>query len=261
MMTYTSPGKWLHILLTALLLTLATTPAQAATSNKKPLTINSGSSAPLIINNSDGFYPKLIKGLFERLNISVQTIHLPSSRSLKNAAEGIDNGMIARVKGLEKKHANLVRVPEKVIDLEFVAFSNNKNIKIEKWADLKPYNVSYIRGWKIFDKNVSAYKSLVKAKDPGQLIGLLKNKRVDVILYQSIPAKYLMNKLSYYPHEHSPYLASREMFIYMHKSNAILAPLITKELKNMKKDGAYKKLYAKYITESISPPTPQNGSK
>lgn len=245
--------KWLRLIFIVLVSKLIVISSLASASDEKVLVINSGSSAPLIINHNTGFYPRLVEALFERLNIKARTTHSPSARSLLNANQGIDDGVIGRIKGLDNKLTNLVRVPEKVLDLEFTAFSNDKQLKINKWADLQQYNVGYIRGWKIYDKNVVSYKSLVKVKNTKQLFILLKNKRVDVILSQHIPGNFMMTQLNYYPHEVKPALLSREMFLYMHKKHSNLVPLITKELKTLKNDGTYQRLYDKYITQMINP--------
>ncbi|MDH5218278.1 MAG: transporter substrate-binding domain-containing protein [Gammaproteobacteria bacterium] len=237
----------LNILICCSVLPLS--PSYAA--QKESLVINSGSSAPLIISDNEGFYPQLTRMLFDRLGISVQVLHLPSSRSLQNANQGVDDGVIARVKGIDKKNTNLIMVPEKVIDLDFVAFSNDRNIKIESWKDLKDYNVAYVRGWKIFDKNVSVYKSLVKAKDSTQMFKLLRNGRADVVLHQNIPGRYLLNTLGYHPYQHVPPLTSRELYLYMHKKHASLVPQISSELRKMKDEGEYKKLFDLYIAHLI----------
>ncbi len=214
---------------------------------KGQLIINSGSTAPLTINGDEGFYPELIKVLFKHLDIKVVVKRMQSANSLKALNLGKNDGVIARVKGIEKIYKNLVRVPEKVIDLDFIAYSNDKNIKIKKWSDLKDYNIAYIKGWKIYDKNVREYKSLTKVKDMYRLATLLKNKKVDVILTYNIIAGYTLDKLNFAPYRHTPPLAKKEMFIYMHKRHASLVPQIASELKAIKENGTYKKIYNKYI--------------
>lgn len=246
------PVKSPFIISAVLLLKLVITPILVFASDMETLVINSGSSAPLIISDSDGFYPHIVQELFGRLKIKSQTRHMAASRSLKNANQGIDDGVIARVKGIDKKFTNLIRVPGVIIELEFVAYSNDKNIKIKKWSDLKPYNVGYIRGWKIFEKNVTSYKSLVKVKNTNQLFRLLRNKRVDVVLCQVILSRFAMKQLGYYPHKSKSSLAAREMYMYMHKKNAVLVPRLTKELENMKSDGTYQQIYNKDIIAIIN---------
>lgn len=254
-------NKQLISTFSVLLITALIMPTKVFASDEKAVIINSGSSEPLIFSTNKGFYSQIIQEVFSRLNISSQVMHLPSSASLKNANLGIDDGVIGRIKGIDKKFTNLIRVPEKVIDLNFAAYSNDKNIKIEKWEDLKPYNIGYIRGWKIFDKKATSYRSLVKVKNTNQLFLLLKNKRVDVILHQDIPAKYRMKKLGYFPHQHEPFLDSREMFIYMHKHNSALVPQMVKKLKEIKQYGTYQQLYDKYIIDVVTPISQKSNPK
>jgi ABC-type amino acid transport substrate-binding protein len=79
-----------------------------------------------------------------------------------------------------------------------------------------------------------------------QLLQLLQKKRVDVILSQRIVSQSVMKQLNYFPYMQSP-LAKREMFIYMHKKNKKLVPKIESELKKIKQDGTYNKIYKKNI--------------
>ena len=238
--------KKIDVLLIIMICALSLLPVISFASEPRSLIINSGSSAPLTIDDSNGFYPDIIHEIFNRLNIPIYIRHVQSASSLKNVNKGRDDGVIARVKGLEKKLTNLIRVPEKVFEVEFVSFSNNKNIKIKTWDDLKDYNVAYIKGWKIFDNKVTVYKSLVKAKNMTQLFKLLQKKRVDIILSQRIVSQAVMKKMNYFPHVHHP-LTTREMFIYMHKKNNALVPKISSEIKRIKKNGTYKKIYEKNI--------------
>lgn len=235
------------------ILILAATTWCATAAPVESLILNSGSSAPLIVKDNEGFYPQLAKELFRRLNIEIQVKHLKSSRSLKNAYLGLDDGVIGRVKAAGKKHKSLIRVPEKIIELGFVAYSNDKSIVINSWKDLKNYNVAYIRGWKIFENKVTEYKNLQKVKSPYQLFKLLKRKRTDVILFQNIPGRYIMKQMGYYPHEHKPYLDKRDLYIFMHEKHNGLIQDISTSLKKMKQDGVYQKLYNKYITDVIRP--------
>ena len=123
---------WLSFVI--LIFALMTIPINAIAENtesklvKDHLIINSGSSAPLTINGNEGFYPELVKELFKRLQLKVVVKRMQSANSLKVLNHGHHDGVIARVKGIEKVFENLTRVPEKVIELEFVAYSNDKNI-------------------------------------------------------------------------------------------------------------------------------------
>ncbi len=86
------------------------------------LTITSGRSEPFVTPEKNGFYDLIVKNMFQRTGIKAETVLLPSERSLINANTGVDDGNIARIKGIEKKYKNLIMVPEKIIDFDFVAF-------------------------------------------------------------------------------------------------------------------------------------------
>ena len=46
-----------------------------------------------------------------------------------------------------------------------------------------------------------------------------------------------------------PALASKEMFMYLHKKHVVLIPKISAALLEMKKDGSYRKIEKKYLIE------------
>jgi len=182
--------------------------------------------------------------MFLRIGIDAKTVLLPSERSLISANSGVDDGNIARIKGIEKKYINLVMVPEKIIDFDFVVFTKNTNIQINNWEDLRSYNVAFINGWKFFEKRVTQYKSLVRVKDSIQLFELLSHDRVDVVLYDLWSglwqARQVQTKGILYL---NPPLARVELYLYLNKKHQNLVPALAKVLKQMKQDGTYKLIY------------------
>ena len=49
----------------------------------------------------------------------------------------------------------------------------------------------------------------------------------------------------------SPALASKDMYIYLHKKHAELVPLLSKALSSMKNDGSYQKLSNKFLKKEM----------
>ena len=212
-----------------------------------PISITSGRGEPFVNENHNGFYDLIVKNMFQRINIEAKTVLLPSQRSLINANTGIDDGNIARIKGLEKKFKNLIMVPEKVIDFDFVAFTKNKNIKVNSWKDLVNYNVSFINGWKLFEKKVQHYKSLVKTKNTDQLFDLLDKDRVDVILYDLWSGLWWTKENSSKIDYLKPPIARFQLYLYVNKKHRKLVPILATALKDMKTDGTYKRIYEKSL--------------
>lgn len=215
------------------------------------LTLNSGTAEPFINADGSGFYGALVKEVFSRLNINANVIRLPSGRSIINANQGIDDGVIARTKGIDKKFPNLIRVPESVLNFKFVAYSLDSKINVQNWDSFKPYSVGIIRGWRIYEKNVVHTKKLTSVTNAEQLFKLLLNKRSDLILFEYYRGTWWNKHLNANAHLIGSPIAEKEMFIYMHKKHAKLVPEITKILATLKKDGTYDRIKNETLSKDI----------
>lgn len=213
------------------------------------LTITSGKGEPFVNSAHTGFYDLIVKNMFERINVEARTIVLPSERSLINANAGIDDGNIARIKGIEKKYTNLVRVPGKIIDFDFVAFTKSKNLPVSNWQSLQPYNVAFINGWKVFEKKVKHYKSLVRTQDTKQLFELLNKNRVDIALYDLWSGLWWTNQFSTNAQYIEPPIARFELYLYIHKKHSSLRQGLSIALEEMKKDGTYRRIFEQTLTK------------
>jgi len=222
----------------------ATTPTFA----EAQLSITSGRGEPFVSPDGSGFYDQIVKTLFQRIGVKAVTVTLPSERSLINANTGIDDGNIARIKGIEKKYANLVRVPEKIIDFDFVVFSKNVDFEVKSWDSLKPYNVAFINGWKAFEKKVKQYKSLVRAKGTDQLFGLLNSDRTDVVLYDRWSGLWWLKQHPGNIRYLQPPIASFKLYLYLHKKHKKLVPELARALQTMKQDGTYQKIFQQSLS-------------
>ncbi len=207
------------------------------------LIITSGRTEPFVNATHTGFYDQLVQQMFKRINIDAQTVVLPSERSLINANTGIDDGNIARIKGIEKKYKNLVMVPEKIIDFEFVAFTKLTQAKVNNWKSLEPYNISYINGWKLFEKKAKYYKSLVKTKESDQLFTLLRENRADIVLYDLWSGLWWIKNNNSDIYYLKPPFAKVKLYLYLNKKHKALVPVLDKAIKDMKKDGSYQKIF------------------
>lgn len=219
--------------------------ADAAKSNDL-FHINTPLHPPITTTKHDGFEDMLAKELFHRLGFSNVIIDIvPAERGLINLNNGIDDAILTRVAGLEKIYPNIVRITEVANTREYTAFAR-KGIHIITWNDLEKYDVAHINGWKIFEKNVKKYRSLIKVRGPEQLFSLLENKRVDVVLYGLDAGRYMLKK-------HGikgvvavePPLANKKKYFYLHKRHAALIPEANRILRQIKQEGKYDELKRK----------------
>ncbi len=213
------------------------TPCIAST----PLVITTSVGPPESNKSDTGLYDLILNEAFRRIGRQVDIDHLPSERALRNADSGLTDGEFPRISGLDGIYPDLVMVPEKLTNYEFVAFSKQPRIKISSWDALQPYDVAIVRGWKILEKNIVNTRSLVRVKNQKLLFKLLANERADIVVY---------SRFAGYTYIHSqglagdvvilePPLAVREMYLYLNKKHEPLVKPLAQALREMKADGTY----------------------
>ncbi len=213
------------------------------------ITIATADGVPLSTPDGNGFHDQVIREAFNRLNMEIEIVHLPAERALINANEGIEQGVYVRVQGLNKVYTNLRRVPEKITDYQFVAFSKYKNIQLKGWNSTHPYDVGIITGWKILEKNITKYNSLLKVKNAQILFNVLVNNKVDLIVYNKLDGFGIIKAQGLkgiYALE--PPFVEKEMFLYLNKNKEDLIPQLVMALKSMKADGTFAKIKHKTLT-------------
>jgi polar amino acid transport system substrate-binding protein len=204
------------------------------------LTLTTFAGPPLSNNDQTGFYDLVLKEAFHRAGVAIDISQLPAERSLINANDGITDGDFVRIAGLDSVYPNLLRIPEKIADFEFVGFSRNVSISTPGWKSLQPYDVAIVRGWKILEKNIVGSRSLVRTKDQRLLFTLLEKNRADIVVYSRFEGYGIISQLGMKGvHVLEPPLAVREMFLYLNRKHQALVPVIANHLKEMKRDGTY----------------------
>lgn len=236
--TSTYPG-WL---MTALLaLWLGASPALHA----EPLRLNSGVRAPYFQPDKSGFIDQLVPEVFRRIGVeAVGVQYAASERAMINANNGVDDGLVLRIRGLEKAYPNLVLIDEKIIDNDFVAYAKQADFVTTSFAALKGRQVAFINGWKIFEANLPGDVAVTKVQEAKQLFTLLDQDRADVVLYERWQGNQILKESGIRAQVLAPPLATSEMFMYLHKKHAHLAEPAARALRAMKADGTWRRIAA-----------------
>jgi len=238
--------KW--IISICLLMFSNTTPATDT------ITLNTTGNPPLNTNDMRGFMDVVASTAFGKINITLKTVHLPAERGLKNANLGIEDGEMSRIEGINKLYPNLIMVPEKIMDWQFVAFSK-QDIKLDHgWQDLTNFNVAYINGWKILEKNTTHVRT-TKVKNATLLFNLLESDRTDIALYEKWGGLLIIGQ------NHNtlvklavPPLEEKAMYIYLNKKHKNIVDPLASALKTMKADGSYNKLVREILSPLLETP-------
>jgi polar amino acid transport system substrate-binding protein len=97
------------------------------------LTLATGALPPLTsAPGQSGFLDALAQEVFGRIGFDATVVRLPVERALINADAGIEDGDMFRAPGFEKDYPNLVQIPEKVLDFEFVAYATQADVQVRE---------------------------------------------------------------------------------------------------------------------------------
>lgn len=240
------PAKCLRYLPSARCLLLAgvgicANPALAA--NEPTLVLSDTYDKPYTTEASDGFLDLVAAETFRRAGLQLKMVKVSPERALLNANAGIEDGVSARIAGLEKTYTNLIRVPEKILDFPFVAFAQQAKVSTANWDTLASMTVGHIHGWKIFEQNLKPGTPITVVDDAEQLFTMLDKGRIDVALYErwlglALAVRMGLKNIRVV----EPALAEREMFIYLHHRHTEKVPAIATALRAIKADGTYTRL-------------------
>lgn len=194
--------------------------------------------------DNSGFEDRLIKEVFRSLGYDVKIDFVPSERALINLDKGLDDGALARVEGVTHVYPNIIQIPEKALDREIVLFTRYSKFTPTGWDSLKPYNVAYIRGWKILENKIHSAQSITRVKDGDTLFKLLDRDHTDLIVYIRWGGLYEIQKLGLKNITLlEPPLATLPHYFLLNKKHADLAQAAAKKLESMKKDGSYQRIF------------------
>ncbi len=190
------------------------------------------------------FQIRLTRDIFSRLGIDTEFVRVAAERALLNVEQGIDDGNLVRIAGLDERYPNMLPVGEAMIQYDFVAITRHPDANIEEWDDLAEHDVAIITGWKVVEDNVRRYRSLTKVRDGAALFDLLQASRVHTAVYERHQALSLMQDIGCHAARIvDPPLTSRSMYMYLNRRHAALVPQVERVLRELKADGSYQALH------------------
>ncbi len=195
--------------------------------------------------NQNGLLDRLMIELFKRIDIDMELVFTTTEKSLVDVNSGFFDGEINRIEGIEKAFPNLVRIPESNMIMHFVAFSK-RSFDINGWSSIKPLYIGLVRGWKILERNTEGFPNVTSTPTEKELFTMLNKNRLDIALYAKLTGYVALEHFGFTDIRHlEPPLASRPMYLYVHKKHKTLVPKIADTLREMKRDGSYSNIMNK----------------
>ncbi|MBU1229975.1 MAG: transporter substrate-binding domain-containing protein [Proteobacteria bacterium] len=235
-----SPRARLLPLFAALCLLLCLpAPAPAA----QTLVLNTDCAPPHARPDGSGFDDRIVAEAFRRIGVPVRLLILPSERCLYNSNQGIDDGNYVRIAGLERLYPNLVMVPEPMTTFPFTAFTRDPTLRLDGWAGLQGHQVAYVIGWKLVEQNLAGVKGAHGLRDEEGLFALLDKGRAGIVVGSLHTGQEIIRRKGYQGiYAILPSLATRPMYIYLHKRHAELVPRLAEALRQMRREGVIERL-------------------
>lgn len=218
------------------------------------LELNTAHNPPLANEARNGFHDRVAIEAYKRLGMEIDIQRVPSARSGINVNQGIDDGNGPRIDGYTKFFPNLLMVPEKVIDFDFVGFTRDPAINPLGWQGLADLNVGIVTGWKILEVKITESQSLTKVRDTEQLFRMLARDRVDIVIIERWTGLYAAKQAGITDlHVVEPPFATKPMYFHLHKKHTDLAEKVAAAIREIKADGTYDRL----LKETLLPLVPQ----
>ena len=229
-------SSFLFLLLAILL------PVRAGFAAGPPVLVLNDTNAPPYTNQErTGYLDVIATEAFRRAGLELRLIKLPAERALRLVNDGHEDGDLTRIAGIETQYPNLIRVPAKLTDWDFAAFSKDPSVPADLTA-IRGRAVGYLRGWKFYEQAMAGGANAIAVDDAEQLFRLLQTDRIEVALYVRWMGLALVKKQGIEAvRPLQPLLAKREMFIYLNKRHAGHAPRIAAALRALKKEGFYER--------------------
>lgn len=225
-----------------LMLSICVCVGGVANADNSTIRISTSYKSLLSTPEQTGMLDLIVKEAFRRIGYDAEIVFNPTERSLVDVNAGLLDGEINRIQGMEQQFPNLVRVPEPNMTMHFVAFSK-KEFDTSDWESIRNLQIGIVNGWKILETNTAGFPHVTKTPTETELFRMLELNRIDVALYAKLTGYEQLQLHSYDDIQHlEPPLASRDMFLYLHKSHADLVEPVAEALRSMKVDGTYDRI-------------------
>lgn len=214
---------------------------------------------PLKIGQAEGSYDQTITTriltlVYDRLNIPMQTVIVPSRRAVVEAAQGVLDGLTHRIFEVGEENPTLVRIPTPINHVEPTLFSKQPERFVDI-ASVTGQRIGIRRGARLAEIATKGLEPVVSATSPLQLMRLLAEDRLDVVILSRENGFAALRKLGKSSIRPAPRPLYRlPLFHYLHRKHAQLVDRLDGFFKELTTSGELRKLRVKYFEKVVGEP-------
>lgn len=197
---------------------------------------------------------KILKDIYAKLKIETNIIEYPGLRGIEETYRGRSDGEIARALVFGKQNPMYTRIDPAVNYISLMAFSKNKNIKVDGLKSLNEYRIGLVKGT-FYSKNFtqSSYPVTLVASIE-QLAQMTQLGRIDLFIADEFGAKVALKrtKLDKEIFELlNPIEEKIGLYHYINKKYKNTISKVEKIFREMEKNGEINSLREKYKQEML----------
>lgn len=175
---------------------------------------------------------KKLKIAYANMGVDASFLSLPGKRALEYSNSGKTDGEVFRIKTIDQKFTNLVRIPTPIMTFRGLAYSMKK-LAIDKWSDLKGLRIGVVRGV-IWSAKGTRGLDAIQLDTNESLLRKLVSGGLDVIVSTSFSLDKVIEKhgddVEIYK---SDPLTSFDVYHFLHQKHEYLLEAVDDELRNL----------------------------
>jgi len=168
---------------------------------------------------------RLLQQAYAEIGLQITVVPLPAGRSLRMANQGLYDGELFRIGGLQSQFPNLLQVPVELRQLRLFAYVRaDRTDNWQQWQHRKELVIGHVRGFRLATQQQFA-GNRVETTTLQQAQELLLQGKIDLLLEDewSLPANRELQRLP-------EVLAQAGLFHYLHIRHQALMPALMQAL-------------------------------
>lgn len=189
---------------------------------------------------------EIIRVAYEKLGVTVTYKRYPAERSLRMANQGKSDGELVRIAGLTAKYPNLLQIPFSHAEIEQMAFSENRDLKVSGWQSLAPYKLVFDRGFKVAERNTKGMNTHQVTSHEAAFL-MVKSGRMEVAIANRFTGTRILQNPNFKTIKMiEPPLQSSTLYHYVNARHKDLIGPVVNVLEMMKKSGEIDAIKARF---------------